>query len=126
MGLSAILPGAGQVYDEKYWKVPVILGIGGYWLSVWISDNRLYQDYRTQYLQSLVKLPGTGNGNLLAERDFYRDERDKFAWYMGVLYLANIVDAYVSAHLYDFDVSPNLSSTGDGTSRLGFTFRWKL
>ena len=102
MGLSALLPGVGQIYDGSYWKAPVIWGIGGYWLYVWIDLNNQYKDF-----QRLYNL--TGNSQYMSLRNFYRDERDKYAWFMGALYLLNIVDAYAGAHLYDFNVSPDLS-----------------
>ena len=56
---------------------------------------------------------GQGDAQLLYERDFYHDERDRFAFYLAITYLLNIVDAYVGASLYNFDVGDNL---GGGTS----------
>ncbi len=105
VGLSAALPGAGQIYNHDYWKVPIIWGIEGYWVSVWISLNNNYHHYEDLYNQVKETDPTSNYKN---SRDFYRDERDRFAWYMGALYLLNLVDAYVGANLYDFDVSPNL------------------
>jgi len=102
MGLSAFIPGLGQIYDESYWKAPVIWGVGGYWLYVWIDLNNQYKDFQRLYAL-------TGNDQYLSLRNFYRDERDKYAWFMGALYILNIVDAYAGAHLYDFNVSPDLS-----------------
>lgn len=102
MGLSALLPGVGQIYDESYWKAPVIWGVGGYWLYIWIDLNNQYKDFQRLYAL-------TGNDQYLSLRNFYRDERDKYAWFMGALYILNIVDAYAGAHLYDFNVSPDLS-----------------
>jgi hypothetical protein len=118
LGLSAVLPGAGQVYDESYWKVPIIWGLGGYWVYEYIYNNGKYKDYQDQYLQSLKEIPGAGNGYYKTLRDFYRDERDKFGWYMGVLYVANILDAYIAAHLYDFDVTPDLGEQGQVSVKL--------
>src|SRR5438552_132453 len=45
VGLSAALPGAGQLYDENYWKVPVIWGLGGYWIYEWVKLNNKYKDF---------------------------------------------------------------------------------
>jgi hypothetical protein len=110
VGLSAAVPGAGQIYDESYWKAPVIWGTAGYWVYEWISLNNKYRDYRDRYGVSVAA--NTPNSTYLTLRDFYHDERDKFAWFLGGLYLLNLVDAYVGAHLYDFDVGPGLTRAG--------------
>jgi hypothetical protein len=112
VGLSAALPGAGQIYTKNYWKVPVIWGLGGYYMYEWFKQNDKYKDYRARYAASVTPTTPNGSEQLLNNRDFYRDQRDSFAWYMGVLYFLNLVDAYVDAHLYDFDVSPELTSDG--------------
>lgn len=107
LGMSAVLPGAGQIYTKNYWKVPIIWGVGGYWIYQWIQMNDRYaqfgDDYRTSPTEDNLRL-----------RDWYRDERDKFAWFLGALYVLNLVDAYAGAHLYDFDVSPQLASDPRG------------
>ncbi len=124
MVLSAVLPGAGQVYNTSYWKVPIILGFGIYFISSYLDADRRADDYRQQYIASLSLTPG-GDPTLLAMRDFYLGERDTFVWYFCILYFLNIVDAYVDASLYGFDVSPTLSMQGlpDG-ARLHFSLRW--
>jgi len=109
MGLSAILPGAGQFYNQSYWKIPIALGLGVYFASEWIRNNNLVKDYRERYAASFTPSLPFGDGSLLALRDFYKDQRDTFAWYFLILYIANVVDAYVDANLYDFDVGDNLS-----------------
>lgn len=105
LGLSALLPGAGQIYTENYWKTPLIWGVCGYWIYEWIQLNNKYKDFRSRYQQNQ-------SDQYLRLRDFYRDERDKFAWFLGALYVLNLVDAYAGAHLYDFDVSPELTLDG--------------
>jgi hypothetical protein len=112
VGLSAVLPGAGQIYNEDYWKAPIIWGLGGYWVYEWFHLNDRYKGFRDRFSESVKQLPPYGNERLLTIRDFYRDERDKFAWYLGALYFLNLVDAYVGANLYDFNVSPDLSTDG--------------
>ena len=112
VGLSAVLPGLGQIYNETYWKVPLIWGLGGYWVSEWIQQNNHYQEFRDKYSASITPQLPSGNGQYLQLRDFYRDERDSFAWYLGALYFLNLVDAYVGANLYDFDVTPDLGADG--------------
>ena len=111
--LSAVLPGAGQIYTGRYWKVPLILGFGGYFGTQWFRMNDHYTQARTGYDES-VKAglnKGQGDAQLLYERDFYHDERDRFAFYFAITYLLNLVDAYVGASLYSFDVGDNLGGT---------------
>jgi hypothetical protein len=121
--LSAILPGAGQFYNESYWKVPLIAGLEIYFVSEWLSNNRSYKDYRDQYAADLLVHPG-GNANLLALREFYRDQRDSFTWYFLILYVVNIADAYVDASLFNFDVSGNLAQSAFPSARLTVRMRF--
>ncbi|MCU0452849.1 MAG: DUF5683 domain-containing protein [Bacteroidetes bacterium] len=111
MLLSAVVPGAGQVYAERYISIPIIWGFGVYFGKTMADQNKLYQDFASQYAASIVAdtLSGRGSADLRRIRDFYRDQRDQFAVYLGLTYLLNIVDAYVGAALYGFDVSPDLS-----------------
>jgi len=108
MLLSAVLPGAGQVYNTSYWKVPIIAGFGIYFTLQWLDQNRRYIESRDKYRESLSVDPA-GDSRELARRDFYRDQRDMFTWYMAILYFVNIADAYVDASLYDFNVGGDLS-----------------
>jgi hypothetical protein len=108
MLFSAILPGAGQFYNESYWKVPIVFGFGLYFVSSWLDNNRRYADYRDKYSASLAQNPA-GDPRLLAVREFYKEQRDSFTWYFLILYLLNIADAYVDASLYDFNVGGDLS-----------------
>ena len=110
MLLSAALPGAGQMYVERYLTIPLIWGFGVYFYNEMSRAGGLYQDYRDLFSQSILAdtVSGLGNSNLRTIRDFYRDERDRFAIYLGLTYLLNIVDAYVGASLYGFDVSEDL------------------
>ncbi len=107
--LSALLPGAGQVYNESYWKVPVIAGFGGYFIYEWIWNNNKAEEYRDLYVQSVRENPPFGDDRYRQLREFYKQQRDSFAWYFLILYVLNLVDAYVDASLYDFDVGENLS-----------------
>jgi Family of unknown function (DUF5683) len=106
--LSAVMPGAGQVYNESYWKVPIILGFGVYFASQWLDQNRRYIEARDKYTESL-KTNRSGDALELARREFYKDQRDSFTWYFVILYALNLADAYVDASLYDFDVGGALS-----------------
>ena len=65
----------------------MIAGFGIYFVSQWIQNNRLADDYRDRYAQS-------GDSRDLIVRDFYKNQRDTFTWYFVILYLLNIADAY--------------------------------
>ncbi len=123
--LSALLPGAGQVYNESYWKVPIILGFGVYFASQWLDQNRRYVEARDKFTESLKTNPN-GDALQLARREFYKNQRDSFTWYFLILYVLNLADAYVDASLYDFDVGGTLSVRmlpGDGP-RVGVRVRF--
>jgi hypothetical protein len=102
---SAVIPGFGQFYNESYWKIPVIWGIGALLVSGWIFNNDLYKENRQLFID-------TGNSLYKQRRDFYRDQRDNFTIYLVITYLLNLVDAYVDAHLFDFEVENNFESDG--------------
>ncbi|MCS7229613.1 MAG: DUF5683 domain-containing protein [Candidatus Kryptonium sp.] len=107
MLMSAVVPGLGQFYNESYWKIPIIYGLAGYFIYEIRQNDKNYRYYRDLFVQS-IKTTG-GDYRYKRLRDFYRDQRDLFGIYLFVLYIANIVDAYVDAHLYNFDVGENLS-----------------
>ena len=110
---SAILPGAGQVYTKKYWKVPIIYGgliTSAYYIN---ESNDLYQLYKSTYLN---RLEGDFSDNLNYSdsdlrtlTDHYRRNREVSALLFTLTYVLNIVDASVNAHLFDYDVSDDLS-----------------
>lgn len=113
MLLSALLPGAGQVYAHRYYTIPIFWGFGVYFSSIAIKANNQYADFRGKFSESvrLDTIAHQGNQQLLSNRDFYRDQRDEFILYLGLTYLLNIIDAYVGATLYDFDVSDELGGS---------------
>ncbi|RJP73460.1 MAG: hypothetical protein C4539_01670 [Ignavibacteriales bacterium] len=106
---SAIIPGWGQIYNESYWKAPIVWGFTGYFLYNWIRNNNKYKDYASLYSNSLTLSDNVANINNLRSyykesRDFYHDQRDLFTIYMFITYALNLLDAYVDAHLFDFNV----------------------
>ncbi len=122
MVLSAVLPGAGQVYAHRYYTIPVIWGLGAFFGSQWIKANDVYRKYSTLFVQSvqLDTVSHTGNNQLRIIRDDWHDFRDQFAIYMVLTYVLNIVDAYVGATLYSFDVSDNLGGSAEIRFRIPF------
>ena len=116
--LSAAVPGAGQVFNKKYWKVPIIYAgfAGGIYLNNYY--NKKYQTYKDSlnsievlkvdttlivYGKSLNKL------QIQEGRNYYRKNRDLIRICTVVWYALNIVDACVDAYLFDYDMSDNLS-----------------
>lgn len=114
---SALLPGAGQFYNRSYWKVPILLGLTGYLAYEWNRENNNYRDYRDQYSTSQTPQNPDGDGNLKALREFYRSQRNDFTWYFIIVYFVNLVDAYIDAHLFDFDVKDEKMVRGGISSR---------
>lgn len=130
---ALIFPGFGQIYNRKYWKLPIIYGgfVGVTYAVTW--NGGLFNDYKIAYRDIVVNPEGTtswhnfvtdpqavlSNPSLLKQRtswlkrrrDYFRRNRD-LGVIIGVgLYALCILDAYVDASLYNFDVSPNLSLT---------------
>ncbi|MBK8383840.1 MAG: hypothetical protein IPL16_18505 [Ignavibacteria bacterium] len=96
------------MYNKSYWKVPVIAGLGGYFVFEYIRNNNKYIEYKDLYQNSQNTGNASGDPQLLALREFYRDQRDNFIIYSVILYVVNLIDAYVDAQLYDFDVSEKI------------------
>ena len=115
--LSAVLPGAGQVYNHKYWKVPIVLGGLGVSYYFIRENNSQYQRYKDAYIAIIDGDPGTVdefNGaysaqSVLNVADTYRRWRDLSYIAFGAVYILNIVDASVDAHFVRFDVGTDLS-----------------
>jgi len=110
---SAILPGAGQVYTKKYWKVPIIYGgliTSAYYIN---ESNDLYQLYKSTYLNRLdgyfTDNLNYSDSDLRTLTEYYRRNREVSALLFTLTYILNIVDASVNAHLFDYDVSEDLS-----------------
>ena len=112
---SAILPGAGQVYNRKYWKVPIVLG--GLGVSYWFihDNNKSYVRYKTAYLDVVHGRPDEFNGEYSADQlrsvaDTYHRWRDMSYLAFGLVYALNIMDASVDAYFVRFDVSDDLTA----------------
>jgi|AntAceMinimDraft_9_1070365.scaffolds.fasta_scaffold82912_2 hypothetical protein len=116
---SAVIPGLGQAYNKKYWKIPIVytgFGVLSYFI---ISNRNEYLQFREAY--DYVILGDTLNpinndyvniysaDKLLKARDFYRRNMEFSMILTGFWYILNIVDASVDAHLFDYDISDDLS-----------------
>jgi hypothetical protein len=112
----ALVPGLGQIYNKKYWKLPIVYG--GF--AALIYSVSFYQNEYDLVRQAVLDknagrpisdptLEPLDIANLVSLRDFYRESRD-LSWIgIGGLYALQIIDAAVDAHLQEFDVSENLT-----------------
>ncbi|MEQ1732418.1 MAG: DUF5683 domain-containing protein [Bacteroidia bacterium] len=116
--IFAILPGGGQVYNKKYWKLPIVYGALGTLGYLAVSNGANYKKYKTGYLTAIDSVAGNetfkdsityNSQRLFTEQEKFHNRRDIFMLVGAVVYMATIVDALVDAHLAHFDVSDNLS-----------------
>lgn len=129
--LCSIIPGGGQLYNRRYWKIPIVLSAmaGGLYAVTW--NQRTYKEYHTAYAdllsdnplehtswQSFIPIGGNPedyvkDGNLRSRLENgskqFKQNRDLSIVVTVALYLLSALDAYVDAELYYFDVSPNLT-----------------
>lgn len=120
---SAIIPGLGQAYNQHYWKVPVVYALAGTCAYfVWYNNDN-YNYYREKYYylinfkkqnpdNDLSSFPDEISKNeqaLKRATDYYRRYRDLSAIGIIVVYTLNILEANVSAHFFEYDISENLS-----------------
>ena len=129
--LALVLPGAGQVYNRKYWKLPIVWGAltACYYAISW--NNRQYRDYHEAYRDIMSADPATNTAwlafapagakaqdyaqysslrsTLKRGNDYYRRYRDLSIVATVLVYGLSLLDAYVDAELYTFDISPDLS-----------------
>lgn len=127
--LGIVLPGAGQIYNRKYWKLPIVYGgfIGCIYAMRW--NNQMYKDYSQAYMDIMDNDPNSQSYNqflhLGAEinesnmeryqnifkkrKDFYRRYRDLSMFCLIGVYALSVIDAYVDASLSEFDISDDLS-----------------
>ncbi|MBE2231155.1 MAG: hypothetical protein IAE96_10960 [Chitinophagaceae bacterium] len=122
---SAILPGLGQIYNKKYWKLPIVYGALGTCGGIFVYNLKNYKDtrfaYRVKYnmqyngtdsaLYSSIRnnLKPLGLEELKYYRNSFRRDIDYSVLFFILLWGLNVVDATVDAHLKSFDVSPDLS-----------------
>lgn len=116
--MSACLPGLGQIYNHKLWKVPIIYAGFGVMAYLIVFNTNYYLDYKCAYIESVN---GDKNGNyaylvnrysadqLISAREYYRRNLEMTCLVSALWYVLNILDATVDAHLYTFNISKGLS-----------------
>ena len=115
---SVAIPGLGQVYNKKYWKVPIIYAGIGASLYFAFSNQIDYTKYKKAYSSRIdgdestitgIEFENLTDENLESAMDFYQRNRDLSYIFVGLFYVLNIVDAAVDAHLFTFPKNDNLS-----------------
>ncbi len=115
---SAVVPGLGQIYNKRYWKVPIVYGAIGTSLYFYSDSNKKYKDYRDAYKRRLSGFEDDeysylDNDRLIrAQRQFKKNREYSLLFVIG-FYVLNIVDANIDAHLKQFNVSDNLTLVPD-------------
>lgn len=116
--MSMALPGLGQAYNKKYWKIPIVyagLGISGYYINFNRREMRVRQDALKLMLDNDSTTNPSDDFNnrtvdqLRAERNRYRTLRDYSIIAFAGLYVLNIIDAAVDAHFYNFNIDKPLA-----------------
>lgn len=115
--MSAIIPGLGQVYNGKYWKVGLIYAAGGGLLYGLKFNTDSLKGYQSSLIAELdddsttenYLYPSLAVDKIRSERNYYRKKRDQMILGMGLLYALQIIDANVDAHLREFDVNEDLA-----------------
>lgn len=115
---SAILPGLGQAYNKKYWKIPIVYGAIGVSMYYYIDSNQKYHQYRDAYKRRLEgftddEFSYLDESRLISAQKFYQRNRDLSALFVVGFYVLNIIDANVDAALIQFNVNENLSVRPD-------------
>jgi Family of unknown function (DUF5683) len=136
---SALIPGLGQVYNKKYWKLPVIYGLTGTFIYAFDFNNDRYNKYKNAYAEmdagNISDFEGyTDKEILLRLKDGYQRNRDLNVIVLAAVYLLNVVDATVDAHLYDYkitkdvsmNVQPSIIKTIDYQSTYGFALQFSF
>ncbi len=135
---SAILPGLGQAYNKKYWKIPIVYGAIGVSMYYYLDSNQKYNQYRDAYKRRLEgytddEFSYYDNDRLISAQKFYQRNRDLSALFVVGFYVLNIVDANVDAALIQFNVNDNLTVRPDvymndvtSKANVGLTFNYNF
>jgi hypothetical protein len=117
---SAVLPGLGQAYNGKYWKIPLVYAGIGTGIYFYLNNDKKYDRYRSAYKRRLAGFtddefynangtPGITNDGLIRAQRFYQRNKELSLLVTIGIYALNIIDANVDAHLQQFNVSEDLS-----------------
>lgn len=115
---SAVLPGLGQAFNKKYWKIPLVYGAIGTSIYFYSDSNKKYHQYRDAYKRRLEgysddEFSYLDENRLIVGQKFYQRNRDLSALFILGFYVLNIIDANVDAALIQFNVNEDLSLKPD-------------
>ena len=127
--LALVLPGAGQIYNRKFWKLPIVYGgiVGCVYAMTW--NNQMYHDYSQAYMDIMDDDPNTASynqfmhlgaqitsDNITTYQNLFKKRKDRFRRWRDMsffvlvgVYALSVIDAYVDASLSEFDISNDLS-----------------
>lgn len=112
----AVLPGLGQVYNKRYWKLPLIYGGIGASIYYYDLNNKNFKRYRNAYKRRLAGFTDDefqdvifDNDRLIDGMNFYKQYRDQSMLFVIGTYFLNILDANIDAHLKQYNINQNLS-----------------
>lgn len=128
--MSAALPGLGQAYNKKWWKIPIVYAAMGTSTGFIVYNQRKYKEFRSAYIyQAKNPLDTTTTysklyttGNLREIQDTYHNWRDISIIVTAGFYVLNILDAVVDAHFFRYDMSDDLSIEWSPTFSPGLNF----
>jgi len=129
---SLFLPGAGQAYNGKYWKIPIVLGLIGYFGYNAIAASKTYSEmdkaYRCMLRNEVCSYKGiTDASQLRPYRDNARSNKERMWVTFSMVYLVQAIEAYIDRHLIDFDLDKNLSfDSGFKNGGLNLGFKYNL
>ena len=113
---SAVLPGLGQVYNKRYWKVPLVYGAIGASIYTYNQNHKNYLRYRNAYKRRIAGYADDEFQNLISSTDrlidgqeFYKRNRDRSMIFILGFYFLNILDANIDAHLKQYNVNSDLT-----------------
>lgn len=113
---SAVLPGLGQVYNKRYWKVPLVYGAIGASIYTYDLNHKNYLRYRNAYKRRIAGYNDDEFQNLISSTDrlvdgqeFYKRNRDRSMIFILGFYFLNILDANIDAHLKQYNVNSDLT-----------------
>ena len=146
---SAILPGLGQAYNKKYWKIPIVYAALGTGIYFYLDNDKEYKRYRNIYKRRLagfiddefyldsqgnqLSTPRISNDGLIRAQETLRRNKELSLLITIGIYALNIIDANVDAHLLQYNVDDNLAvkphfdfNEFDASTNLGLTLNFKF
>lgn len=124
---SAVIPGLGQLYNQKYWKVPLVYASLGAATWVMIDQRAQMKKLNTQFKKAYAKKSDTIiDVNLISQRDNFRRMRDFGILAISAIYVLQIADAAVDAHFFKFNINQSLSARISPSSSRLIAFQYQF